>query len=32
MKEYNRKYLIADRAYNTEPIRKCKNKEVKVED
>ena len=32
MKKYNPKYIIADRAYDTKPIRKCINEEAKSED
>ena len=32
IKKYNPKYILADRVYDTEPIRKCINEEVKAED
>ena len=32
IKKYNPKYILAERAYDTEPIRKCINEEAKVED
>lgn len=32
IKKYNPKYVLADRAYDTEPIRKCINEEAKAED
>ena len=32
IKKYNPKYILADRAYDTEPIRKCINEEAKAED
>ena len=32
IKRYNLKYILADRAYDTEPIRKCINEETKAED
>ena len=32
LKKYNPKYILANRAYNTESIRKCINKEAKVKD
>ena len=32
IKRYNPKYILADRAYDTEPIRKCINEEAKAED
>ena len=32
IKKYNPKYVLADRAYDTEPIRKCINEETKAED
>ena len=32
IKKYNPKYILADRAYDTEPIRKCVNEEAKAED
>ena len=31
MKKYNQKYILADRTYNTKPIRKYINKETKAE-
>ena len=32
IKKYKPKYILADRAYDTEPIRKCINEEAKAED
>ncbi|WP_462316358.1 transposase, partial [Methanobrevibacter sp.] len=32
IKKYKLKYILADRAYDTEPIRKCINEEAKAED
>ena len=32
IKKYNPKYILADRIYDTEPIKKCINEEAKVED
>ncbi|MEE0935575.1 MAG: transposase [Methanobrevibacter sp.] len=32
IKKYNPKYILADRTYDTEPIRKCINEEAKAED
>ena len=32
IKKYNPKYILADRAYDTEPIRKCINEEAKAQD
>ena len=32
IKKYNSKYILADRSYDTEPIRKCINEEAKAED
>ncbi len=32
VKKFNPKYILADRAYDTEPIRKCINEEAKAED
>ncbi len=32
IKKYNPKYILADRAYDTKPIRKCINEEAKAED
>lgn len=32
IKKYNPKYILADRVYDTEPIRKCINEEAKAED
>ena len=32
IKKYHPKYIIADKAYDTEPIRKCINEEAKAED
>lgn len=32
IKKYNPKYILADRAYDTETIRKCINEEAKAED
>ena len=32
IKKYKPKYVLADRAYDTEPIRKCINEEAKAEE
>ena len=32
IKKYKPKYILADRAYDTEPIRKCINEEAKAQD
>ena len=32
MKQYKLKYILADRAYDTEPIRKYINEEAKAQD
>ena len=32
MKKYKPHYIVADKAYDTEPIRKCINEEIKAFD
>ena len=32
IKKYKPKYILADRAYDTEPVRKCINEEAKSQD